>query len=66
MRRKGNEVCPSFLSQFSYLFSLTHSLSYIVSSLVRTRVSWKCLDFDTNPTKLSHTTIKHTITIHHP
>ena len=46
MRRKGNEVCPSFLSQLSHLLSLTHSLSYIVSSLVRTWVSWKCLDFD--------------------
>ena len=47
MRRKGNEVCPSFLSQLSHLFSLTHCLSYIVSCLVRTRVSVKCLDFDT-------------------
>jgi hypothetical protein len=41
-------VCPSFLSLLSHLLSLTHSLSYIVSSLVRTRVSWKCLDFDTS------------------
>jgi hypothetical protein len=49
MRRKGNEVCPSFLSQLSHLLSLTHSLSYIVSSLVRTWVSWKCLDFDIEP-----------------
>ncbi len=46
MRRKGNEVCPSFLSQLSHLLSLTHGLSYIVSGLVRTWVSWKCLDFD--------------------
>ncbi len=46
MRRRGNEVCPSFLSQLSHLLSLTHCLSYIVSCLIRTRVSVKCLDFD--------------------
>ena len=45
MRRKGNEAC--FVSYNSPIFySLTHSLSHIVSSLVRTWVSWKCLDFD--------------------
>ncbi len=49
MRRKGNEVCPpSFLSQLSHLLSLTHCLSYIVSCLLRTRVSVKCLDFDSS------------------
>ncbi len=35
-----------FLHNSPILYSLTHSLSNIVSSLVCTRVSWKCLDFD--------------------
>ena len=58
MRRKGNEVCPLFLSQLSHLLSLTHNLSYIVSSLVRTWVSWKCLDFDNRDIPMHSTTTR--------
>ncbi len=39
-------MCPSFITLGYLFYSLTHSLSYIVSCLVRTRVSVKCLDFD--------------------
>ena len=62
MKRRENEVCFVSFTNSLILYSLPHSLLYIVSSLVCTWVSWKCLDFDIHYTytctKTRHNTLK--------
>ncbi len=45
MRRKENEACFVSFTTLPSCIPNTQSF-FIVSSLVRTWVSWKCLDFD--------------------